>query len=80
MEEDAQEVGVRQDSEVVDHSEVDLALGREVHIEVVAIELQALQQHALLQWHLHHLVFNNLASLLGKLNNPCSKLEDWAQR
>ncbi len=79
MEEDAQEVGVRQDLEVVDHSEVDLALGREVHIEVVAIELQALQQHAPLQWHLHHLVINNQVSQLGKLGSQCSKLEGWAQ-
>ena len=42
MEEDAQEVGGHQDSEEVDHME-GLALGQEVHIEVVAIELQALQ-------------------------------------
>ena len=75
MEEDAQEVGVRQDLVVVDHSEVDLALGREVHIEVVGIELQALLQHAPLQWHLHH----NRVSQLGKLGSQCSKLEGWAQ-
>ena len=80
MEEDAQEVGVRQDSEVEDLMEVDLALGREVHIEAAAIELPALLQHAHLLWPLHHLVFNNLASLLGKLGNPCFKLEGWAQR
>jgi hypothetical protein len=73
-------VGVRQDLEVVDHSEVDLALGREVHIEAAAIELLALLQHAHLQWPLHHLVINNQASLLGKLGNPCFKLEGWAQR
>jgi hypothetical protein len=80
VEEDAQEVGVRQDLVVVDHSEVDLALGREVHIEVVGIELQALLQHAPLQWHLHHLVINNQVSQLGKLGSQCSKLEGWAQR
>ena len=79
MEEDAQEVGVPQDSGVVDRME-DLVLGREVHIEVVAIELQAQLLHVHLQWHLHHLVINNQPSLLGKQGNLCSKLEAWAQR
>ena len=82
MEEDAQEVGVpHQDSGEVDRME-DLALGREVHIEVVAIELQAQLHHVLLRWHLHHLDFNSLVSLLlvGKEDHQCSKLGVWAQR